>query len=155
MANSTHQAATFPLRAPGTVEEWERYYELRWQRLRAPWDQPRGSEKDDRETEGVHLAVWDDSGAPVAVGRLHLNSPAEAQVRFMAADPDWERLGLGSRILQELEARARQLGATTVVLNSRDQAQAFYRRHGYEATGEAGTLFGEVLHVRMTKKLSA
>ncbi len=121
--------------------------------LRAPWNQPRGSERDEREEDGVHLALWDLAGKAVAVGRLHLNSPTEAQVRFMAVEPSWERLGLGSRVLNELEAQARQRGAQVVVLNSRDRAQAFYRRHGYAATGEAGTLFGAVVHVRMTKRL--
>jgi ribosomal protein S18 acetylase RimI-like enzyme len=151
-----HAPAAFSdlqLRSPGTAAEWERYYDLRWQMLRAPWEQPRGSEKDDIEAESVHLALWDRSGVPVAVGRLHQNSATEAQVRFMAVEPARSRQGLGSRVLSELENRARQLGATLMVLNSREQAQAFYRRHGYEASGEAGTLFGAVLHVRMVKRL--
>jgi GNAT superfamily N-acetyltransferase len=141
------------LRPPASPAEWDQYYDLRWRVLRAPWGQPRGHERDELEASSTHLALWDQSGTPVAVGRLHLNSPAEAQVRFMAVHPDWERQGLGSQILRALEAQARKVGAAIMVLNSRDAAQPFYRRHGYEATGEAGTLFGTVLHVRMSKAL--
>ena len=140
-------------RPPATADEWKRYYELRWRVLRAPWNQPSGSEKDDREADGIHAALWDSSGAPVAVGRVHLNSSTEAQVRFMAVDPAWACKGLGSRILAELERRAVEKGAERVVLNSRDEAQKFYRRHGYEVVGKADTLFGAIGHVRMEKAL--
>ena len=141
------------LRPPSTAHEWDRYFDLRWRVLRAPWQQPRGSERDDRETDGSHLALWDHTATPVAVGRIHLNSPAEAQVRYMAVEPGTEGSGLGSRILLALEARARELGARTVVLNSRDRATRFYERHGYAAIGPSETMFGEVKHVRMRKEL--
>ena len=73
----------------------------------------------------------------------------------MAVDPAWKRRGLGSRILAELEMQAVAMGAQTVVLNSRQEAQEFYRRHGYELAGEAHTLFGAVPHVRLRKVLAA
>lgn len=153
MSLSKRDAETLDLRAPASPGEREQYYDLRWRILRAPWDQPRGSERDEFEATSVHLALWDRCGDVAAVGRLHLNSPAEAQVRFMAVEPAWARLGLGSRILGELEARARDVGAESVVLNARDQAVAFYRRHGYTAIRDADTLFGAVAHVRMAKRL--
>ena len=143
------------VRPPATAEDWGLYYELRWRVLRAPWAQPRGSEKDDREDDSIHAALWDRSGAPVACGRVQLNSPTEAQVRFMAVHPAWSRRGLGSRILAELEVRAATMGAQTVVLNSRQEAHEFYRRHGYELAGEANTLFGAIPHVRMRKVLDS
>ena len=143
------------LRSPSTSADWERYYELRWRVLRAPWDQPRGSEKDDREQESFHVGLWDLTGKPVAAGRVQLNSPMEAQVRFMAVDPAWSRKGLGSKILAELEAHARSRGAQTMILNARDQALPFYERHGYVTSGKAHALFGgAVAHVRMKKQLS-
>ena len=148
------QPTDIEARSPATGDERERYYKLRWRVLRAPWSQPRGSEKDDREDEAIHAALWDGSGAAVAVGRVHLNSATEAQIRFMAVDPSWARKGLGSKILAELEASAAALGAQTVVLNSRQEAQEFYRRNGYDVVGEANTLFGAIAHLRMEKKLS-
>lgn len=155
---AVHTAGTSPdrleMRPPATPADWERYYELRWRVLRAPWDQPRGSEKDDREQESFHVGLWDFAGEPVAAGRIQLNSPIEAQVRFMAVDPTWSRKGLGSKILAELEAHARSRGAQTMILNARDQAVPFYKRHGYVTSGKAHALFGgAVAHVRMTKLL--
>ena len=138
---------------PETAPDRERYFDLRWRVLRAPWQQPRGSERDDREDESIHLMIRGTNGDALAVGRLHLNSPVEAQVRFMAVDPQWQGRGLGSTVLQELERRARVAGATSVVLNARDSAQRFYEQHGYRLVGPAETLFSGVAHVRMRKHL--
>ena len=144
---------TLTLRAPAAPDEWDRYFDLRWRVLRAPWDQLRGSERDNLERDSVHLALWDQDGVPLAVGRVHLNSATEAQVRFMAVEPPFSGRGLGGRILGALENRARELGAVIVVLNARAEAEPFYVRHGYARSGAADTLFGEILHFRMRKAL--
>ena len=140
-------------RSPQTPAEWEDYFDLRWRVLRAPWDQPRGSEKDDREDDSEHLMIVGPDSRPLAVGRLHFNTPAEAQVRFMAVDPQARGRGLGSLILQECERRARVAGATSIVLNARDDAQGFYAQHGFVVVGPAETIFSAVKHVRMRKDL--
>ena len=139
--------------SPETPAEWEDYYDLRWRVLRAPWDQPRGSEKDDREDDSEHLMIVGADSRPLAVGRLHFNTPAEAQVRFMAVDPQARGRGLGSLILQECERRARVEGANSIVLNARDDVQGFYVRHGFVVVGPGETIFSAVKHVRMRKDL--
>ncbi len=138
---------------PTSDIDWERYFDLRWRVLRAPWQQPKGSEKDDREADSVHLMLCDASRMPLAIGRLHLNSPYEAQIRFMAVDPMVTRQGLGATVLKALEERAVEAGARRIVLNAREQAIPFYQKHGYLVTGEAETMFGSVFHSRMTKNL--
>lgn len=143
----------FTIVSPSSAEEFARYYELRWRILRAPWQQPLGSEKDDREPESTHLMAIDAGGQVLAVGRVHLNSPTEAQVRFMAVDESAQNRGLGRSMLQELENRARKAGAKRVVLNARTDVQAFYQRNGYVITGPAPTLFSAIKHVRMAKEL--
>jgi predicted GNAT family N-acyltransferase len=145
--------AATSLIVPETLHDLNSYFELRWRVLREPWHQPRGSERDDREDESIHLMIRETNGDALAVGRLHLNSPVEAQVRFMAVDPRWQGRGLGSTILRELELRARVAGAASVVLNARDSAQRFYEQHGYRMEGPAETLFSGVAHVRMRKRL--
>jgi ribosomal protein S18 acetylase RimI-like enzyme len=140
----------FPV-VPQSAAEWDVYFDLRWRVLRAPWHQSRGSEKDDREAESEHLMIVGEDLRPLAVGRLHFNSPAEAQVRFMAVDPQAQGRGLGSTILREFERRARAAGATSIVLNARDDAQHFYQKHGFVVTGPAPTIFEAVKHVRMRK----
>jgi GNAT superfamily N-acetyltransferase len=140
--------------SPKSEPDWERYFDLRWRVLRAPWRQPRGSEKDDREDDSQHLMICDEQDAePLAIGRLHFNSPTEAQVRFMAVDPSAQGRGFGSVILQELERRARDGGANSIVLNAREDAQHFYDKHGFSVVGPAPTIFDAVKHVRMRKEL--
>ena len=138
---------------PRSALDWERYFDLRWRVLRAPWHQPKGSEQDDREADSVHLMLCDASRTPFAVGRVHLNAPQEAQIRFMAVDPTATRQGLGTTVLKALEHRAAEMGVRTIVLNAREQAIPFYEKHGYTIIGGAETMFGSVLHVRMTKQL--
>jgi ribosomal protein S18 acetylase RimI-like enzyme len=140
-------------RSPQNPAEWQDYFDLRWRVLRAPWDQPRGSEKDDREADSQHLMIAGPDSRAIAVGRLHFNSPAEAQVRFMAVDPQSRGRGLGSLVLREFEDRARAAGATSIVLNARDDAQRFYRKHGFSVVGPAPTIFSAVKHVLMRKEL--
>ena len=141
-------------RSPRTPSEWESYFDLRWRILRAPWDQPRGSEKDDVEETGDHLMIAGPNSRPLAIGRLHFNSPDEAQVRFMAVDREAQGKGLGGCILQEFEKRARSAGAATIVLNAREDAQRFYQKHGFITLGPASTIFNAVKHVRMRKDLT-
>lgn len=157
--NNSPEPAADPLAgaalvSPADEAELDRYFDLRWRVLRAPWQQPRGSERDDRESESTHLMVRSADGEPLAVGRMHLNTPTEAQVRFMAVDPKAQGRGLGSMVLRALEERARKSGATYVVLNARASAQRFYEQHGYHVEGPAERLFGGVDHWRMRKDFS-
>ena len=138
---------------PATAEDFRRYYALRWRILRAPWDQPRGSERDARDAHGTHLMLVDDRQRLLGVGRLHFNTIREAQIRYMAIDTPQQRKGLGSLLLRELESRACVLGAATIVLDARESALGFYRRHGYQALGTGHVLFGQIAHLRMAKHL--
>jgi N-acetylglutamate synthase-like GNAT family acetyltransferase len=140
------------VREPKPGAEMERYYDLRWRVLREPWTCARESGTDEHEREAIHLTAWM-GGRLVGAGRLHLNSSAEAQIRYMAVEPDCAGSGIGSRILRELEERAHNLGAVRVVLNARDTALGFYRKHGYRLVDKSGVLFGSIVHWRMEKDL--
>lgn len=138
---------------PATEADLESYFDLRWRVLREPWLQPRGSERDERENESIHLMVRSSTGDALAAGRLHLNSPTEAQVRFMAVDPKVQSRGFGSLVLRALEGRARDAGAKRLILNARASARRFYEQHGYQVEAPAERLFNGVDHWRMSKKL--
>jgi predicted GNAT family N-acyltransferase len=141
------------LRSPASPSDWDTYFGLRWRILRAPWDQPRGSERDSAEGSAFHLLLLDPAGKAVACGRLHLNNPDEAQVRYMAVDEHARGRGYGGRILKALEAEARRRKARKIVLNARGNVVQFYLRHDYAVTGQAETLFGVIHHWRMEKVL--
>jgi predicted GNAT family N-acyltransferase len=143
----------FDIRSPECNEEYERYYALRWKLLREPWEQPRGSEKDDLENQSHHLMALDENGSPVAVARIHFNSRGEAQIRYMAVEPAYQGKRIGTRLLKKLEAHAQTLGATSIVLHARQPSVGFYEKSGYTVSGPAHILFGSIPHVAMRKRL--
>ena len=141
------------IREPDSEEDFRHYYDLRWQVLRAPWKQPRGSECDALDADSTHLMIVDPDRHVVGVGRLHFNSIREAQIRYMAIAAEWQRRGLGSRLLAALETRARELGAERVLLDARETALRFYYKHGYRTIGPGHVLYNSIAHVKMEKNL--
>ena len=137
---------------PESTQDFERYYDLRWRMLREPWNQPKGSEKDELEERALHIMVCKEDRVPVAVGRAHFNTDIEAQIRFMAVDPRFQKTGLGSVVLKKLEDEVRHLGAQYVILHSRDTSVQFYERHGYKIVSESHTLFESIPHFLMKKE---
>ena len=138
---------------PATEKDFELYYDLRWRILRKPWDQPKGSEKDDLEDEAIHVMVCNEDRIPVGIGRAHFNSEDEAQIRYMAVEEEWQGKGIGKTILTRLEEKIKVQGAKYIVLNARDIAINFYEKHGYEIVKEAHTLFDVIPHYKMRKNI--
>ena len=134
-----------------TPDEYQRYYELRWKILRAPWNQPRGSEQDELEQTSNHLMVIDDHQAVIGVGRLHFNTISKAQIRYMAIATEQQRQGTGTLLLKALEDKAVELGAARIVLDAREHALGFYQKQGYELEGPGHVLFNAIAHVKMRK----
>lgn len=139
---------------PATPKEFKKYYRLRYETLRQPWDQPEGSERVDDDDTAIHAMLVADDGEALGVCRLHLNTPQEGQLRFMGIRQDQQGKQLGNLLLDYLEARAKALGATSLMLQARENAVNFYRRNGYEVVEETYVLFGTIQHYRMTKQLS-
>ena len=138
---------------PQTPQDWRIYYELRWRLLRAPWQQPKGSEQDEWEQSAYHVMAKTDTGETVGVGRIHANTSDEWQIRYMAVDEGYCGQGIGSMILKSLEGYAQLQGAKCITLNARETAVNFYLRHNYRITGDAHTLFGVINHKSMQKIL--
>jgi GNAT superfamily N-acetyltransferase len=137
---------------PVSPEDFERYFALRWEVLRMPWRQPRGSERDPLDDTSVHGMIRDAGGEILAVGRVHMTGPEEAQVRYMGVRADRQGRGLGSRMLRFLEDEARARGAKRVILQAREPAVPFYRRQGYDIVEKTYLLFGEIQHYLMQKE---
>jgi GNAT superfamily N-acetyltransferase len=140
------------VRPPNGPDEFERYYDLRWRVLRAPWSQDRGSERDEYEVEAVHVGAWLGDKL-IGVGRVHFVDATQAHIRFMAVEPESRRAGVGSAILHQLEYIARARRCSRVVLNARDYSVGFYFRHGYFVARESQSLFDSIPHWEMYKIL--
>ena len=140
---------------PETQQELEEYFDLRWRILRAPWQQPRGSEKDEYDELADHITVRNEQGTLLGVGRLHLTDNSEAQIRYMATEANCRNVGIGKAIVERLETIAYAHGVERVVLNARDNVVGFYERLGYVVIGAGPTLFNEIRHQKMEKRLFA
>lgn len=139
---------------PHTEESFERYYELRWRVLRKPFHRPRGSEQDEYDQVGEHRMLVDEEGRAVGVGRIHFNSPEEAQIRFMAIDPEYQGSGQGVTLIYALESAALGQGAKRVVINCRDNTVGFYKRCGYRLKEEANTVKNPMAEHQLVKVLN-
>ena len=142
----------FQLKQPQSKNEFERYYELRWRILRAPWNEPKGSEVDDNENDCFHVMATDDDKV-IGVGRLQYNSNNEAQIRYMAVDDNYEGNGIGSSIVNALEQEATRTEHGLVVLDAREPAVGFYKKLGYKVKNKSYVLFDSIQHYRMIKLL--
>jgi len=140
---------------PSTSEEFKKYYNLRYEVLRKPWLQPKGSERDEEEETSLHRMIIDESnGKAVAVGRLQFNSIEEAQIRYMAVSDDYQGMGYGSKIVKVLDNIAREKGSLKIILQSRGNAVKFYEKNGYKIIEKSYLLFDEIQHWLMEKQLS-
>ncbi|MGL4598737.1 MAG: GNAT family N-acetyltransferase [Bacteroidia bacterium] len=136
--------------APSTPQEFEHYYQLRWEVLRKPWNQPIGSERDEAEASAIHAMIYEQEEC-LAVGRLQFNSETEAQVRFMGVRADQNGRGLGRAIMDYLEEKAVANGRNHIVLQARENAVVFYERLGYTITEKSFLLWGIIQHYKMEK----
>lgn len=138
---------------PQSADDWERYYQLRFEILRKPWNQPFSSTKDDTENESVHLLILDTDGNAAAAGRLQFNSDVQGQLRSMAVRTELQGTGLGKKLIRALEKIAVQKGIQEIILDARENAVNFYKANGYEVTGPSYLLFGQIPHFTMRKSM--
>lgn len=129
------------------------YYDLRWRILRKPWGQPKGTERDELEGNSIHRVVLDAAGTLLACARLHLNSPEEAQLRYMAVEQGARRSGVGRMLMQAMEEIAASAGAERMVLQAREGALPFYQACDYSLIQETFVLYGTIRHFLMEKRL--
>lgn len=83
---------------------------------------------------GVFLVVRDDEGRSVGCGGVRLLDGGRGEVKHLWLDPSTRGRGWGRVLLAELEARAGELGAHELVLDTNatlEAAQALYRSSGY------------------------
>ena len=143
----------FTIKQPETEEAFKHYYHLRWQLLRAPWNQPEGSEVDDIEDLCFHLMAVDNSNQIIGVARLQFNSDCEAQIRYMAVAKPYQVKGIGRELVKVLEQRVQNSSCKNIILDAREPAVGFYQKLGYRIIEKSYLLFDEIQHFRMIKVL--
>ena len=97
--------------------------------------------------------VCEVDGIPIGVGRAHFISEDEAQIRSISVEEDWAGKGIGSMILKELEKIVIEKGAKRIIIHSRSNAVEFYKKNGYQVVEQSYTLFEQINHALMEKKI--
>ena len=140
------------IRTPINEHEWNAYYSLRYEVLRAPLGQPLGSERNEGDATGIHFALYEDDILK-AIARLDLQDQQIAQVRFVAVDQECQGKGFGLKIMQATEVKAKEMGIQKMILHARDYAVEFYIKQGYQNLGASYKLFDVLQHYLMEKNL--
>jgi GNAT superfamily N-acetyltransferase len=147
------------LTEPQDDEDWEQYNTLRYEVLRKPHGQPRGSESD-HPLEPISTHVLAKLGGRVVGGGcwVMLTRPdgnggrcKYARFRQIAVDPEYRKHGIATKITDLIEASAREQGAVEIVGTTRNELIEYYRRKGWHTTGPGPTLFGSVEHTHICK----
>lgn len=105
--------------------------------------------------QGAFLIAYVRSEA-VGCGAVRLIDGSTAEIKRMYVEPHARRLGLGRRMLAALEAEARRLGATRLVLETGDRypdALNLYLEAGFVRVAAFGEYVASPLSVCMAKVL--
>ena len=140
------------IRTPNSDVEWQNYYDLRYRILRKPWNQPLGSERNEGDATGIHLAIFENRIIK-AVARLDISGEHTGQVRFVAVEINEQGKGFGQLIMKESEKISKERGDRKMILHARETALNFYHKLGYKLVEKSHLLFGEIQHFLMEKEL--
>lgn len=120
--------------SPLTIQpiSFQQTYALRHEVL---WpDKPLDYVKLANDADGQHIGAFRNDEL-VAVISLFVEGES-GRFRKFATRPDQQRQGIGTRLMQYVEAEARRRGATRLWCDARLDAADFYRRFGMETLGE-------------------
>jgi len=101
-------------------------------------------ELDEFDALSLHAVVFDINDLAVGTGRLL----PDGHIGRMAVAKTARGTGVGSAILTALMNEARTRGHRAAVLSAQTHAVQFYRKHGYEQSGEIYDDAG-IAHVKM------
>lgn len=140
------------IRAPHNDSEWQEYFNLRYELLRKPWNQPLGSERNDGDKTAEHFALfWENE--IVAIARLDTIDSETGQVRFVATSQTHQGKGFGKHLMNSVELKAKEMGLKKNILQARENAVDFYLSQDYSLVEKTHLLFGEIQHYLMEKEI--
>lgn len=105
---------------------------------RGPWDDDIYAIEATYLNNSGEFLIGEYAGQVVAMGALRRTSATRAEIKRMRVHPSYQGRGIGQRILDELEARARTLGYTTLHLDTSTlqiAAQKLYEKNGFHEVG--------------------
>lgn len=92
---------------------------------------PESEEWDGLDGSSRHVVALAGDGSAIGTGRLL----PDGRIGRMAVLKPWRGRGVGSALLMELMAIARECGYSETRLHAQTHALGFYRKHGYTPVG--------------------
>lgn len=120
------------IRATKTAEQAGAYY-VRIQAMARKHQIPLEVEFDEHDTPDTKYIVIVDDYLPIATCRLYALDPERVVLGRIVVLPEYRHQGLGTRVVQEAEQWARELGFRTAIVESRENKVPFYENMGYVA----------------------
>jgi N-acetylglutamate synthase-like GNAT family acetyltransferase len=137
------------------IAQVEEILDLRHRVLRAGLPRQSARFVGDESAAAVHLAVEERSNV-IGCATLHPSDwegePAY-QLRGMAVDPAFQRQGIGSQILLEIDRITRESPRKILWANCRTPAIPFYLKHGWRAVSEEFEIPTAGPHRKMVRHL--
>lgn len=109
-------------------------------------------ELDALDGDAVHAVLTNRLGQPVATGRLLVHEPGVGRIGRMAVHRVLRGGRYGQQVLDALMGAARERGDRQVILHAQRSAEGFYRRLGFQPSGEPFEEAG-IAHIEMVKAL--
>ena len=126
--------------------------ELRDRLLRAPLGLTFSLEELEAESADLHFALVDQEQVRACAVIVPLSSDL-AKLRQMAVHENYQRQGLGSSLIRQIESALQQRGCQNIELNAREEAVSFYQRLGYQTAGDRFMEVG-IGHWKMRRQLA-
>ena len=143
------------IKQPCCEEEFNEMYNLRWKILNHPWNQPKGSEKDEIDfcNERVFYFISMIKGQIIGTARFHVNNEYEGDIKYLAVHDDYRGQGIGKNLIAHIEWFAIGLGIPYITLNVIKKAQCLFEKLNYQIIGEGPLLFNEEKQYKMGKNI--
>jgi DNA-binding MarR family transcriptional regulator/GNAT superfamily N-acetyltransferase len=115
----------------------ERYFAELAERFDVGFDPAKSNSARDEEMTppaGFFFVAWLDGG-PAGCGALKVEDGSTGEIKRMWTAPSARGLGIARKVLRTLESKAREMGLTTVRLETNrvlTEAQALYHQEGYQ-----------------------
>jgi len=102
-----------------------------------------------------HFIIRNAQGETIAAARWRMYDEQTAKLQRIAVRQPYRGHGIGRMIIDAMEADIREAKVPAVILDGQTQAEAFYRKLGYETISSEPFLDAGIWHVRMRKRLES
>lgn len=142
------------IKVPQTRDDFKAYYDLRYRVLRAPWGQPKDTEKDDYEPISQHfMAVDDEKGKVVGTIKMFEKEEGVGWFSHLAIDPAYQKKGIGLMLLETVEKVAKEKGYRVIGCMSRLNTTSYFEKLGLRTAGIPTNYFGTTQVLWMEKEI--